>query len=69
VLRVKRPEALRKFKTPAVWVSAPLGILFCLWLALGLPKHTWERFVVWLAIGLALYFLYGARRSRLAAKA
>ena len=69
VLRVKRPEALRKFKTPAVWVSAPLGILFCLWLALGLPKHTWERFVVWLAIGLALYFLYGVRRSRLAAKA
>src|ERR1019366_1488913 len=69
VLRVKRPEALRKFKTPVVWVSAPLGILFCLWLALGLPKHTWERFVVWLAIGLALYFLYGVRRSRLAAKA
>ncbi len=69
VLRVKRPEALRKFRTPAVWVSAPLGILFCLWLALGLPKHTWERFVIWLAIGLALYFLYGVRRSRLEAKA
>ena len=34
----------------------------------GPAKRTWERFVIWLAIGLALYFLYGARRSRLAAK-
>jgi APA family basic amino acid/polyamine antiporter len=65
VLRVKRPETPRKFKTPAVWLSAPLGILFCLWLALGLPKHTWERFVVWLVIGLLLYITWGRHNSRL----
>ena len=35
ILRVKRPDAPRKFKTPLVWFSAPAGILFCLWLALA----------------------------------
>ncbi len=65
ILRVKRPDAPRKFKVPAVWAAAPLGILFCLWLALGLPRHTWERFVIWLAIGLVLYFVWGSRNSRL----
>jgi APA family basic amino acid/polyamine antiporter len=65
ILRVKRPEAPRKFKTPLVWFSAPAGILFCLWLALGLPRATWERFVIWLVIGLACYFLYSVRHSRL----
>ena len=66
VLRVKRPDAPRRFKTPFVWVTAPIGIVFCFWLAMGLPKHTWERFFVWLVLGLAIYFVYGARNSRLA---
>jgi len=65
ILRVKRPDAPRKFRTPLVWFSAPAGILFCLWLALGLPRTTWERFVIWLVIGLFLYFLYSVRHSRL----
>ena len=65
ILRVRRPDATRKFRTPLVWLSAPIGILFCLWLALGLPRTTWERFVIWLTIGLVCYFFYSVRHSRL----
>ena len=63
ILRVKRPDASRKFRAPYVWVMAPLGILFCVWLAWGLPTRTWERFWIWLGIGLLLYFVYGARHA------
>ncbi len=69
ILRVRRPDAPRKFRTPLVWFSAPAGILFCVWLAFGLPRATWERFVIWLVIGLFLYFLYSVRHSRLSAAA
>jgi len=65
ILRVQRPDAPRKFRTPAVWVTAPLGIAFCFWLAAGLPATTWKRFLVWLILGLVSYFLYGARHSKL----
>ena len=44
-----------------IWVT----LSFCLWLALGLPRTTWERFVIWLVIGLFLYFVYSVRHSRL----
>jgi basic amino acid/polyamine antiporter, APA family len=67
VLRARRPEAERKFRMPFVWVLAPAGILACLWLAQGLPEKTWWRFVVWMAIGLVIYVLYGRRRSVLRA--
>ncbi|MFN7958977.1 MAG: amino acid permease [Holophagaceae bacterium] len=66
VLRLRKPLAERRFRAPAVWITAPLGIVFCLWLALGLPRHTWERFWIWLGLGLLAYFLYSARHSRLA---
>jgi len=65
ILRLKRPELQRKFKAPLIWVTAPLGILFCFWLALGLPRHTWDRFWIWLAVGLVAYFLYSAKHSKL----
>ena len=65
ILRWRRPEADRRFRMPWIWVTAPLGILFCFWLALGLPKVTWVRFLLWLIAGLVIYFLYGYRRSRL----
>jgi APA family basic amino acid/polyamine antiporter len=48
----------------APWVPI-LGILFCLSLMLGLPLITWVRLVVWLVIGLVIYFAYGRRHSRL----
>ncbi len=65
VLRVKRPEAPRRFRTPWVWVVGPAGILSCAWLAMGLPAHTWVRFFLWLLAGLLIYACYGYRRSRL----
>jgi basic amino acid/polyamine antiporter, APA family len=66
VLRVRRPELKRGFRTPAVWIVAPLGILFSLLLIWGLPIITWERFALWMAIGMAIYFVYGIRHSALA---
>ncbi len=56
--RVKRP-----FKVPAVPVVPILGILFCLLLMSGLPVFTWLRLLIWMAIGLAIYFLYGRHHS------
>jgi len=48
-----------------VWVVAPLGAAACLFIMVGLPYQAWERFAIWLALGLALYFAYGFRHSRL----
>ena len=66
VLRARRPEAERRFRMPMVWVLAPAGILACGWLAWGLPIVTWWRFLIWLAVGLVVYLVYGRRRSALA---
>jgi APA family basic amino acid/polyamine antiporter len=65
VLRRTRPELRRGFRTPLVPLVPSLAILSCLWLMLNLSVGTWIRFLVWLAIGLIVYFGYGARRSRL----
>jgi APA family basic amino acid/polyamine antiporter len=48
-----------------VWPVTLIGATACLYVMTGLPTHAWERFGIWLAIGLILYFLYGFRRSRL----
>ncbi len=69
ILRVRRPDAPRRFKAPFAFVVAPLGILSCGWLALGLPKVTFVRFAVWLAVGLVIYALFGARTSLVRAAA
>jgi len=66
VLRIVNPTLNRPFKAPAIWIVAPLGALTSIFLMLGLPVDTWVRLAVWLVIGLAIYFGYGARRSRLA---
>ncbi len=68
VLRRKDPDRPRAFRTPFVPLTPILGILVCIYLMRGLPTPTWIRFGVWLVIGLVVYFLYGYRRSRLAAK-
>jgi APA family basic amino acid/polyamine antiporter len=67
-LRWTEPERPRPFKTPLVpWV--PLAaIATCAYLMFELPKVTWIRFFLWMAIGLVIYVLYGFRRSRLAKK-
>jgi APA family basic amino acid/polyamine antiporter len=64
VLRIKEPALARPFRTPAVFVVAPLGALSSVFLMLGLPLDTWIRFGVWLLIGLLLYAFYGTRHSR-----
>ena len=65
VLRIKEPERPRPFKVPLVWAIAPLGVLACAFVMVGLPYQAWERFFWWLLIGLALYVAYGYRHSRL----
>jgi APA family basic amino acid/polyamine antiporter len=64
VLRIRHPELSRPFKTPAVYIVAPLGAFSSLFLMLGLPLDTWLRFGAWLVIGLLLYGFYGIRHSR-----
>jgi APA family basic amino acid/polyamine antiporter len=64
VLRIKEPALARPFRTPAVYVVAPLGVASAVFLMLGLPLDTWLRFGVWLLIGLLLYAFYGTRHSR-----
>jgi APA family basic amino acid/polyamine antiporter len=66
ILRLRHPELKPAFRTPAVWVVAPLGALSSLYLMISLPWRTWERLLIWLAIGLVLYFTYGIKHSRLA---
>jgi len=65
VLRVKEPGRPRPFRVPFVWVVAPLGIAACLFVMLGLPRQAWERFAIWLVIGIVIYAAYGYRHSRL----
>jgi APA family basic amino acid/polyamine antiporter len=65
VLRYKDPDRPRPFRVPFVWFVAIAGSLACVYTMSGLPTHAWERFGVWLAVGLLLYFAYGYRHSRL----
>ena len=65
VLRHKDPDRPRPFRVPFVWGVSLVGAAACLYTMVGLPTHAWERFGIWLAVGLALYFLYGYRNSHL----
>ena len=64
-LRYSHPDLPRAFRTPVVWVVAPLGAAGCAFLISRLPPETWPRLVVWMAIGLAIYFLYAYWHSRM----
>jgi len=66
VLRYKRPDLHRPFKTPLVPLVPILGILSCGYLMWSLPRQTWERLVVWMVIGLIIYFAYSRSHSKLA---
>jgi APA family basic amino acid/polyamine antiporter len=65
VLRLIEPDRPRPFRVPALPLVAVGGGAACLYTMLGLPRQAWERFGVWLVLGLVLYFLYGFRHSGL----
>ncbi|MEY8763747.1 MULTISPECIES: APC family permease [Clostridium] len=65
VLRKTMPDVERKFKCPGVPVTPILTIFFCLYLMISLPAVTWIRFIIWTAIGISIYFMYGLRHSTL----
>jgi APA family basic amino acid/polyamine antiporter len=68
ILRSKRPDLERPFRTPWVPVVPILGILSCFGLMATLPGATWERLAVWLVIGLVIYFFYSRHNSVLQQK-
>jgi amino acid transporter len=65
LLRIRRPEATRPFRCPGIWFVAPFGILVNATMMMFLPLETWARLVIWLIIGLVIYFGYGYWRSSL----
>lgn len=66
VLRYRQPDLPRTFRCPGMPVVPIVGVVFSLWLITFLKPETWLRFAIWFAIGLALYFAYGRRKSALA---
>lgn len=65
VLRRRYPDVPRKFQCPAVNIIAPLGFISCLYVFSQLSAATLELFVFWFILGVAIYFLYGMRHSKL----
>jgi len=64
ILRVRRPDLKRPFKTPWVPFTPLMGILVSFLMMASLPFDTWLRLIVWLVIGMAIYFGYGRHHSR-----
>jgi APA family basic amino acid/polyamine antiporter len=65
ILRIKEPSRHRTFKVPLNPVIPLLGVASCVFLMTGLPGITWIRFIIWLAVGLVVYFTYGMSHSLL----
>lgn len=68
LLRKTQPELPRTFRVPALWLVGPVGLVGSLALIASLPALTFARFVLWLAVGLLVYFTYGMRHARIAAR-
>jgi APA family basic amino acid/polyamine antiporter len=69
VLRYTEPARPRPFRVPFVWPVCLGSAGGCLFIMQGLPRSAWERFGLWLLLGLLIYFLYGYRHSKLRRKA
>jgi APA family basic amino acid/polyamine antiporter len=69
MLRVKRPEAPRPFRVPFGYLFPVCGVISCLYLMLSLSAITWVRFLVWLDLGMMIYWFYGRTHSPLANRA
>lgn len=68
ILRVRDPGRTRPFRTPGVWIVGPLALAGCAFLLFSLPLRTQVTFLVWAAIGLLVYALYGYRKSPLSSR-
>lgn len=65
ILRIKKPDIHRAFKTPFVPLVPILGALICILQMISLPWETWLRLILWMALGLIIYFTYGIRKSKI----
>lgn len=65
ILRIKEPSRHRSFKVPLNPVIPLLGVASCVFLMTGLPGITWIRFIIWLLVGLIVYFSYSINHSLL----
>ena len=65
VLRKTKPDMPRPYRTPWVPVVPILGAVICIAQTVLLPFDTWLRLIIWMAIGVAVYFLYGRKHSKL----
>ncbi|MEZ4876986.1 MAG: amino acid permease [Flavobacterium sp.] len=65
VMRKKMPNAPRAFKTPLVPFVPLAGVLVCLYLMYSLPYESWLRLIIWMALGVVIYFAYGKKNSKL----
>jgi APA family basic amino acid/polyamine antiporter len=65
ILRIRRPDMERPFKTPLVWFVAIAGAVGCVYLMTSLPGSTWVRLGVWTLIGIAIYIFYGLKHSKI----
>jgi len=64
VLRTSLPNAVRPFRTPFVPFVPAMGIMVCLYLMYSLPKESWIRLFIWMALGVVVYFIYGKKHSK-----
>ena len=65
IMRKKMPDAVRSFKVPLVPFVPIAGIAVCFYLMYSLPSESWLRLIVWMAIGVSIYFIYGKNKSKL----
>ena len=65
ILRRTRPDLERGYRVPFVPVFPLIGAALCIYLMVDLPGTTWVRFLIWMGLGLIIYFAYGMRHSKL----
>jgi APA family basic amino acid/polyamine antiporter len=65
IMRKKMPDAPRSFKVPLVPFVPIAGIVVCFYLMYALPGESWLRLLIWMALGVSLYFIYGKKNSKL----
>jgi APA family basic amino acid/polyamine antiporter len=65
IMRKKMPNAERSFRVPLVPFVPIAGIVVCFYLMYALPAESWFRLLLWMALGVAIYFMYGKNKSKL----